>query len=224
LCGSVRCNRKGLPTITAQQIKSLERGEWLKRTKGDTTLVVWKDQKIMWLLFNHISSNKTTSLHRWVDSSDRLEFQCPQAVYDYFYHARSVDVINQLHYSYLLGRKSRKPWFRLAWWCIDMCILNAFKLWSIGKHNVTQLQFRKELMHSLVKLFESNHHALQVSRGANVSVCLARDHYPEHSDVKHDCVYCSHQPSGRKQSRIICHSCNVHLCIGNCFAAYHARA
>ena len=224
LCGSVRTNRKGLPDITAPQIKSLKRGDWIKYTKDQMTLVVWKDQKPLWLLFNHTSSSHTTSLERWNDYGIKVSFSCPQAVYDYFHQARDVDVIGQLHYSYLIGRKSMKPWSRLVWWLIDLCIINAFILYRMKNHDITQLAFRQQLMHSLVDMFRSNRNAVQVSRGANVSVALAKDHYPDLSDRDRDCIQCSSQPhSQRRRSRYICHSCNVHLCIGKCFGAYHAR-
>lgn len=226
LCGSVRTNRKGLPAVDeafTDEIKSLQQGEWMKRTKGNTTLVIWKDQKLMWLLFNHISSLATSSVERWNESRNKVSIACPRAVHDYFHHARSVDVINQLHYSYLIGRKSMKPWFRLAWWCIDMCIINAFILYKMRHPDCTQLSFRQQLMHELVDMFHSNRHALQVSRGANVSVCLARDHYSELSSQDRDCFVCSDQSKNRKRTNYICRACNKYLCIGKCFTTYHAR-
>ena len=131
----------------------------------------------MWLLYNHCSPSQLASLKRWNDSGHKVSIGCPRAIHDYFFGARSVDIINQHHYSYLIGRKSRKSWCRLAWWLIDMCIVNAFTLWSIDNEGATHLHFREELMHSLVKLFGSNQEAVQASRGANVSVALVKDHY-----------------------------------------------
>jgi hypothetical protein len=68
-------------------------------------------------------------------------------------------------------------WPRLAWWLLDICILNAFKLWAIGKQGARQLDFRIQLMHVLVKLLEADQQALQVSRGLNASVATAAEHY-----------------------------------------------
>jgi len=175
----------------------------------------------MWLLYNHCSPDETASLQRWDDSGHKVSVGCPRAIRDYFYGARSVDVSNQLHYSYLIGRKSKKAWSRLAWWLLDMCIVNAFRLWAIGKDAPRQLGFREELMHALVKLFGSNREAVQASRGANASVTLVKSHYPEHADGWGDCAVCSHRPDTRTQTRVKCHACDVHLCIGPCFARYH---
>jgi hypothetical protein len=223
-CGSVRRNRKGMPAIADEEVSALGQGQWLQRQKGDATVAVWKDRKAMWLLSNHCSPDEAASLQRWDGSGHKVSVGCPRAIRDYFYGARSVDVSNQLHYSYLIGRKSKKTWSRLAWWLLDMCVVNAFQLWAIGRQASRQLDFREKLMLSLVKLFGSNREAVQTSRGANASVALAKDHYPEHDEHRGDCVVCSHQPESRAQTRIKCHACKVHLCVGRCFSQHHRNA
>jgi hypothetical protein len=131
-------------------------------------------------------------------------------------------VSNQLHYSYLIGRKSKKAWSRLAWWLLDMCIVNVFQLWAIGKDAPRHLDFREGLMHSLVKLIGSNQETVQASRGANASVALVKNHHLTHADRAGDCVMCSHEPDRRTRSSYICTKCRVHLCIEHCFKRYHA--
>jgi Transposase IS4 len=221
-CGSVKRNRRGMPVIADAEMDALRQGEWLQRQKGDSTVAVWRDRKAMWLLYNHCSPEENASLQRWDDSGHKISVGCPRAIRDYFYGARSVDVSNQLHYSYLIGRKSKKAWSRLAWWLLDMCIVNAFQLWAIGKDASRQLNFREELMHSLVKLFGSNREAVQTSRGANASVALAKDHYSVLTQEDRDCAFCSHQPAQRTRTRYICAKCRKPLCIGQCFSRYHA--
>ena len=173
----------------------------------------------MYLLYSHISSS-ASSLRRWGARGNRVQIACPQAIVDYFYKSRSVDVIGQLHYCYLIGRKSKRPYSRLVWWLIDMCIVNAYTLYKI---HITQLAFRQQLMHELVNLFGANRNAIQVSRGANVAVALAKDHYSIVSNVARDCVVCSPADGKRVKPVYICSACNVHLCVGECFARYHSR-
>lgn len=222
-CGSVRRNRRGMPDIDEKEVKSLSQGEWIHRQQGDMSLAVWRDQKAMWVLYNHCSPTEAASMDRWDDSGHKVSIGCPKAIHDYFYGARSVDVINQLHYSYLIGRKSKKCWSRLAWWLIDMCIVNAFQLWSIGKEAPKQLDFREQLMHSLVKIFGSKREAVQASRGANAAVALAQHHYSTPVAEQRDCVVCSSSSPQRARPAYTCHACKVHLCVGRCFALYHAR-
>jgi hypothetical protein len=223
VCGSVRSNRRGLPAIAKVDIDSLAQGDWLHRQREDLCLDVWKDQKVLWLLYNHISPTATTTLKRWNDEGERAAVKCPQAIEDYFLRARSIDIINQLHYSYLMGRKSVRSWSRLVWWLLDMCIINAFKLWSVDQLPVRQLDFREQLMFELAAQLPAGQQPQQASRGGQLSVAQSKEHYPEYVDSERDCVVCSHRPQNRVQSRVICHACQVHLCIGNCYRLYHAN-
>ena len=221
-CGSVRRNRKGMPAIPQQRVSALQRGEWVQRQKGDASLAVWRDRKVVWVLYNHCSPLETASLQRWDDSGHKVPIGCPRAIRDYFYHARSVDVINQLHYSYLMGRKARRCWPRLAWWLLDMCILNAFKLWSVGQDHVSQLDFREQLMLELLQQLPPEVKPHRASRRPNPADSLAKDHYPQLMLKDRDCVVCSQQAENRVRSSYVCHTCQVHLCCGPCFALYHS--
>jgi hypothetical protein len=109
----------------------------------------------------------------------------------------------------------------LAWWLLDMCILNAFKLWAIGKQGARQLDFRIQLMHTLVKLLEADQQALQTSRGVNVSIALAKDHHPQNTGQDKRCVACATQGHAPRRSVYICKACKVHLCVEPCFGLYH---
>jgi len=222
LCGSVRRNRRGMPAIAEADIRALGRGEWIQRQKGDATVTVWRDQKTMWVLYNHCSPTETESLERWSEGDNKISIGCPKAIRDYFYGARSVDIVNQLHYSYPIGRKARRCWPRLAWWLLDMCIINAFKLWSIGQDHPSQLRFREELMHQLLEQQPDQRRPVQARAHPRAEDALVKDHYLEHADERRDCVVCSHRPEIRKRTQLVCHSCQVHLCLGECFVRYHA--
>lgn len=221
LCGAVRSNRKGMPPIPASEIRSLQRGEWIQRQKGDTAVAVWRDRKVMWVLYNHCSPTEDASLNRWNDANRKVSVGCPRAVRDYFYHARSVDVLSQLHYAYLIGRKACRAWPRLAWWLLDACILNAFQLWSIGQHRPSQLRFREELMHELLQQLPSEDRPRKRGAGLHPAHALAGEHYSLIVDEEKDCKQCSHRPGHRKRTTYICSACQVHLCLGQCFRSYH---
>jgi len=221
-CGSVRPNRRGMPNVPEVDIRALGRGEWVQRQKGDTSLAVWKDQKVMWVLYNHCSPSETASLERWNEGGNKISIGCPKAIRDYFYHARSVDVLSQLHYAYLLGRKAQRSWPRLAWWLLDMCIINAFKLWSIGQHHPSQLDFREQLMHELLEQVPADDRPRQHGGHPRAAGASANDHFTEAAGGEGDCVQCSHRPGQRVRSSFVCHACRAHLCIGECFALYHS--
>jgi hypothetical protein len=222
LCGAVRSNRRGMPAIPPDDIRALNRGEWLQRQKGDATVAVWQDQRTLWLHYNHCSPGEAGSLQRWNDSGRKVSVGCPRAICDYFYRARSVDVLSQLHYAYLPGRKAKRCWPRLAWWLLDMCIINAFQLWSKGQQHPGQLRFREELMHELLKQLPTESIPRKRGAGRHPAHALAAEHYSIRVDQERDCSLCSHRSIRRVQTHIICAACKVHLCMGACFAQYHS--
>lgn len=222
LCGSVNRRRQGMPHISKEALDSLRQGQWMQRQKGDMTVAVWKDRTTMWVLYNHSSPREASSLDRWNEAGERVAVGCPRAIRDYFFGARSVDVLSQLHYGYLIGRKARRCWPRLAWWLLDMCILNAFKLWSMPRDKPSQLQFRELLMRELMQQLPSEQKPRAHGAALKPAHALASEHFPEHASEKRDCVVCSHEPEHRVQTRIICEACQVHLCIGACFSRYHS--
>jgi hypothetical protein len=222
LCGSVRRNRKGMPDIPAEEVSALGQGQWLQRQKGDATVAVWRDQKVMWLLYNHCSPGEVASLDRWNDFGHKVSVGCPRAIRDYFYGARSVDVLSQLHYAYLPGRKAQRSWPRLAWWLLDMCVINAFKLWSKGQQHPGQLHFREELMHELLKQLPAEHLPRKRGAGRHPSHAMASEHFTTRVDEARDCAVCSRRPASRTRTHYFCASCQAHLCLGACFVQYHS--
>jgi hypothetical protein len=141
-------------------------------------------------------------------------------VRDYFYHARCVDMLSQLHYAYLPGRKAQRSWPRLAWWLLDMCVINAFQLRSIGQDRPSQLRFREELMHELLKQLPAEQKPQRRSRRRKAADSLTKDQYPEHTHSRGDCAACSNRSRKRATSRVICAKCGGHLCLSACFSWY----
>ena len=224
MCGSVKRNRIGMPSpaaLSPEQLAALPRGSHLQLQKGTATLCAWRDKKLVLLLHNHCDPNQLTSLQRWGEDGVIYQLGCPQAIRDYFHHARAVDIINQLHYSYLPGRKSRKCWTRLVWWLIDICILNAFRLWQVQHPADSHLDFRMQLAHELMECLPAERRPQRTAHPAPAGASLAKDHCPELLPTLGQCVHCSNQNAGRARSRYGCAACGVHLCVVPCFGAYH---
>jgi hypothetical protein len=202
----------------------MKRGKSLHFQKDDVCLVIWKDQNILKLLYNHIQpSTKYNTLKRWGDNKEKIEMSVHQAIKDYFVNARSVDVFGQLHYSYPINRKSVNATSSLMWWLIDICIVNAFTLYKTGNEKVKHLDFRLMLMNELAAMYLSDQSASQAKSAYQSNISLAKDHYSILTDNRKDCVVCSHQPANRVRIQYICAACDKHMCVGNCFRAYHEK-
>ena len=221
MCGSVRSNSRGLPAMDATQVKNLQWGQSIKMTEGDMTYVVWKDKNLLKINYNHQVVERNLTVERYDEDNKLVHIPIPSAIKDYYHHARGVDVINQLHYSYLVGRKARRCWPRLAWWLIDMCIINAFRLYQKNRTHVSHLDFRKGLMHQLVKQYRSSSSSAAASSHPQAHVYLASDHYSVLGSEDRDCKVCSDRHSKRVRTNYFCNSCKAHLCLGACFSLYH---
>jgi hypothetical protein len=189
--------------------------------RDDVTLCAWRDKKLILLLYNHIDPRQLTTMQRWGDDGAIYQLGCPQAIRDYFHHARAVDVINQLHYSYLPGRKSRKCWTRLVWWLIDICILNAFRLWQAQHPDESHLTFRMQLAHELMECLPPDRRPQRTAHTHTGGAALAKEHYSIVVAEERDCAVCSKRSHQRKQTNYICAACMRHMCLGNCFSTYH---
>lgn len=224
MCGSVKRNRIGMPSAAAlspEQLAAVPRGAHLQMQRGDATLCAWRDKKLVLLLYNHTDPKQLTTMQRWGEDREAYQLACPQAIRDYFHHARAVDVINQLHYSYLPGRKSYKCWTRLVWWLVDICILNAFRLWQVQRPHESHLSFRMALARELMECLPPERRPQRTAHPPPGGAALAKDHYSVLLPGTGDCKQCSSRAQHRVRSQYGCAKCGVHLCIGDCFAAYH---
>ena len=182
----------------------------------------------MRLLFNHTNGSYDADV-TFYDKKTKANFtrRMPQALLDYRIYARGVDIVNQLHYSYIIGRKSHSSWSRLVWWLIELCILNAYYLWRLKDRNRTQLQFRTALMHELTQSTDSSRVISQRPRSckrqrasASLShisqvLTVARACHNESCTVRalKSCIQCSESASKP-----------VHLCSIKCWNAFHSSA
>jgi hypothetical protein len=229
VCGTVKRNRLGMPSkeqLPVAVTEALHGGGAVQMQKGEEnvlTLCAWKDKRLILLLYNHIDPRLFTSLKRWNDAGVQYDLPCPQAIRDYFQYARAVDVINQLHYSYLVGRKSRKCSTRLVWWLLDICILNAYRLWQCDHPEESHLTFRMALMHELMEQLPAERRPQRAMRAWEGGAALATEHYSTHSPDKRDCRVCSDRARERKQTHLICTKCAVHLCCEDCWKTYHSN-
>lgn len=225
-CGSVRLNRVGMPSkslISKPTMKNMHRHECLQFTHDDMTLAVWKDRSVVKILYNYVQPNAAPAhLSRYDQNHNEIAVSVPQAIHDYFYHARSVDVVGQLRYSYPIWRKAKRRYPALVWWLIDICIVNAFVLWSNHHPAQTHLKFREILMYEMTQQHHEGQAATSATASAARGAALTKEHYADHAETEGDCKQCTDRSQKRVRSRYICAACNVHLCIGKCFSLFHA--
>ena len=146
----------------------------------------------------------------------------PKIAIDYNLHKGHVDTADQLRQYYAMQRKTYKNWHSLAWWLLDMCVVNAYTLWCLDtKADITQLEFRRTLLHQLRDAYPPSVHRAPPT--APPSFTPVNDgHWPRRSGKRRDCAHCSEGRYHRVRSEVQCKRCGVHLCIDPCFEQYHS--
>jgi hypothetical protein len=220
-CGTVRLDRKGLPPDIKEAGKRLRKGERTGWQRGNLSCLAWKDKRLVYFLTNHMGVDIMVSFDQQRGEDTTITVTKPKVVHEYNLHRGGVDTIDQLRGNYAMGRKSMKNWPSVAWWLIDMCIVNAYRYFTLQTHRtVSQLEFRIALMQQLARAYPPQ----RAPRGRARPVRRGRPpqgHYPKCTDQQRDCAHCSQGRQHRVRSYYKCDHCERHLCIDPCFRLYH---
>jgi hypothetical protein len=143
---------------------------------------------------------------------------------EYQKYMRAVDVFAQRQSYYKSGRQAKKWWPRLAWFIIDIGIMNAYVLCNINTpgNKLNQKEFRIQLMKEMVGsiTFRS-----KVGRPMKRARSANNIHSPTHMHEGR-CTICG-VPSGirgkpAKRTKFGCKQCNVNVCI-ECFEQHQLQ-
>jgi hypothetical protein len=230
-CGAVKSQRKFLPKcpmieytengklkkredpsspLSKVQLAKMKPGDFIQYFSGNITYLLVKDKILMRLLYNHIpgSMKMNRTLSTGGDKS------LPLALHHYVNYARGVDVVNQLHYQYIIGRKSKRCWPRLVWWLLELCIINAYYLWKKGNPKGSHMSFRIFLIKEILKTYPPNpppslsHPTQQIPH--------ALDHQIVNTHTQGNCYLCW-QEGSRTATRFKCMSCDKYICVDPCY-------
>jgi hypothetical protein len=206
--GTTRNWLTGFPKSLLFTNTKLKSGQSLFRQRGDLVCVSWMDQKPVNLLSTYCDPLIKSSVQRWRRSSrtgrrdKRVTLQCPHVVVEYHKWMRGVDVFSQRESYSRIGRKSKRPWPRLAWFLIDIGISNAYVLYrqyvstlqTVNSAGETPKAFRRALMQQLVGTFTARR-----KRGRPWSSAKIAENEPQHIPrlrmAQRPCVVCSSQHS-----------------------------
>jgi hypothetical protein len=220
-CGTFRPNRKHLPPGLKDVMKSLSEGETKAWQSGQLGCLVWYDKQPVLMLSTHHRVDDMVSMQNNRGPSQPPVVIKPQVAIDYNVGKCGVDTVDQLRQYYAMQRKSRKDWPSLAWWLIDVCIINSYTLWRLDtKAEITQLDFRRTLLKQIPAAYPPPSTPVHLAPSTPL-IITADGHWPKHLDKKRDCRHCSRGRNGRVWSNFVCECCKVHLCIDPCFKLYH---
>lgn len=241
-CGTVRFNRKYLPTLANDN--KLQRGDfdWATSNRG-LTMFKWKDRKSVHLLSSLHSPSDTISVNRKEKNGSLTKVPCPTVLKDYNANMNFVDNFDRLKKDYQCDRKSRKWYMRIFFHMLDCCVTNAFiihkELPNIdGEKKLNNKNFRREVYGGLLatKIIGVRSQIPNKTRSLNNEISNHKPFVPKRirlQEAKHQpvrgtsrrCAVCS---TKKKPVRTIwmCHTCQVPLCLKKetqCFQIHHTK-
>ena len=219
-CGTCRPNRSDLPPNIYRHRTSLAKGETKAWQSGQLGCLMWYDAKAVLFLSTHVRPDKVTP----VDPSPfRPATSRPTIAVDYNMNKGHVDQVDQVRSYHAVQRRGRRTWPALAWWLLDMCIINSHRLWDVQHSTVTPvLDFREKLLRQIAALYPSPHTPVQPTVPSPAHVGFV-GHWPEMTALRAECAHCSEGRKRRRRTRYRCVVCGKHLHPESCFGAWHER-
>ena len=147
-CGTTRVNRKDIPkelAVTNREVKALRQGGSISCRKNNLVATAWKDKKVVHFLSTQSNPVGNDTVNHKQRGGTVIQVRSAPVVKCYNRSMGGVDLHDQLHGYYAI--RTRKWWWYLFWFCVDVSTLNAFILErkAINHHSRTQLDFQVDL-------------------------------------------------------------------------------
>ncbi|CAK9810844.1 PiggyBac transposable element-derived protein 4 [Anthophora plagiata] len=225
LTGTIKVNRKGVPKEMKKPKFSTRKTVTYRKSR--TTLLAWKDKRIITMLTNYYSTNMQ-STRRTLCGGHIVTVNKPEMVLKYTANMGGVDRADQYASTYCFLRKSLKWWRKLFFWGLEMCVINSYIIYRISEETknqkpMTHYKFVKALIDQLRGDFRESR--MRPSTSSAENRLDNKLHIPDVRQRKRDCIVCSDRktPGGRRQTTYYCQMCvnQPAMHIGECFKLYH---
>lgn len=269
--GTVNRHRTGdCPLMTDEELMAKGRGSYDFKTTEDGIIVMkWADNKAVMLASTRVGVNPLGSILRSVIvccvyylHNEQLKFllftlyyvsryvkeegakvlvPCPQAVLTYNATMGGVDLSDMMMAMYGCQTRSRRWYFPLFGYCLEVAITNSYLLYKRDCASLGQKPDLNSSKYFRIKLYQALVAPAQVSRGrpsldkslskrklrilkpvaerpSNEMRLDGKEHFPVSCD-RGRCRYCKSGHTSKK-----CSKCGMRLCFTsyrNCFAQFH---
>ncbi|GBM15692.1 PiggyBac transposable element-derived protein 4 [Araneus ventricosus] len=230
--GTLRSHRRGIP----QEIKSriLKKGEIIGFQKGKMCILKYMDKKPICMLstihtINFVEQCKKKKKKKSNGDVEDIITKKPKAILDYNRTMGGVHMADQCLSYYPTVRNQQKKYYKKIFrQLLNQSVWNAFVLFKKCGGKMTHLDFRMNLVQSLLQTYGEKKHLQHP-----VADRLTGRHFASHIEATEKkkmptrvCIVCSKKFDDkgrrvRKESRFECKQCNVALCIVPCFERYH---
>ena len=152
--GTIRSNRTGsVPLRDANKMKKKERGSYDSVLDKDTGICItrWKDSKVVTMASIYAGVNPVKKAQRYSKAEKkRVEITQPNVVAEYNYGMGGVDRFNQNIAAYMTTQRSKKWWWPVFRFCVDLAVQNAYQIYCLQARGVSKkldsLGFRRAIV------------------------------------------------------------------------------
>ncbi|XP_063757603.1 piggyBac transposable element-derived protein 4-like [Eleginops maclovinus] len=219
-CGTIRSNRKGIPT----KLAAMARHQYTVRQKDDLTFCAWQDTKAVLVLSNHHAPTATGTVKRRQGGDVQTEVTVPACLSDYQRNMKGVDLLDQMVGYYTIKHRSKKWWRRLFFYFLSVSCYNAY---IVAKRAGANFSGYKDWQEDLAQELVTPVTARSAPQCATAPVSASAQHDCEKIFEKRKiCRECSLAKNGtdaRPGATIYgCRQCNVPLHV-ECFGKHVRR-
>ena len=228
--GTVRSNRKHMPTLKAD--KQMKRGEhdWLA---CDTiSAIKWMDNRSVIIVSNYHNPSVAQEINRRVKGSkEKVKVSCPAVIREYNTYMGGVDLCDQMKVSYEVDRRSKVRFYlRVFFDFLDISVVKLKIVYDKIQSTaaMSSMDFRFSLARSMIGTFSNRKKAIPTSRPSKRSkgeIAMVVDHLPQFAATRARCAYCSLNKL-ENHTFIQCMKCHIPLCLQkerNCFYEHHIQ-
>ena len=197
-------------------MEKLERGssDVITDKNCNLMLVRWKDNKVVTVASTFVGKMPLWKAHHYVKAQNsRAETDQPQSIFLYNKGIGGVDRLDQNIRSYMTSHLSKKWWWPVFRFCLDLPVKNAYQLYRQQKHS--EGEGKLDLLGLRGSIIDTYYRCLRKSTTTNI-FSLARKLSKVSDEVRYDSI--NHWIGKGKQRRCVscqkttlyfCEKCNV---------------
>ena len=131
--GTAQLNRvENAPLKPVKEMEKLERGlaDVVIDDNTKITFVRWKDNKVVAVISSKYGLNHTAKTKRYIkEKKSKVDIEQPQCIKKYNEGMGGVDRLDQNIATYMIAHRSKKWWWPIFRFCVDLCASNTFQIY-----------------------------------------------------------------------------------------------
>jgi len=161
--GTVRVNRMESPPLKSmEEIDKSPRGtsDVVVETSSNMAAVRWKDNKVVNVISTFAGKEQQQKAKRYSrKEKKRIDIKQPKVINIYNRYMGGVDRLDQNISAYMINLRSKKWWWPLFRFCVDLATNNSFQLYrlrklDVGETRMDALGFRRAIVEGYYHLYK----------------------------------------------------------------------